>query len=111
MNVSMQIQVQYGVLRFILNAGRRSFWLRIGFTLQTDSDFTRSDLKGCIGMTTATYHIIRHADGRIFYDGDPITLAEAQVMINEAIAHGTLEVNSFLQIDEDLLVIELDAVS
>ncbi|PWC32748.1 hypothetical protein [Azospirillum sp. TSO35-2] len=60
-------------------------------------------------MTTATYHVIRYTDGRLFYEGEPITLAEAQVMINEAIARGTLEVNSFLHIDEDLLVIEFDA--
>lgn len=60
-------------------------------------------------MTTPTYHVIRFTDGRLFYEGDPITLSEAQVMINEAIARGTLEVNSFLHIDEDLLIIEFDA--
>jgi hypothetical protein len=60
-------------------------------------------------MDTATYHIIRHADGRTFYDGEPLTLADAQIMINDAIARGDLEVGSFLHIEDDLLVIEREA--
>ncbi len=62
-------------------------------------------------MDTATYHIIRHADGRAFYDGEPLTLADAQIMVNEAIARGDLEVGSFLRIEDDLLVIEREAVT
>ncbi|HYG87652.1 MAG TPA: hypothetical protein VD978_15440 [Azospirillum sp.] len=61
-------------------------------------------------MSTATYRRIRHADGRSFYDGEPIMLADAQLMINEAIARGDLEVGSFLHIEEDELIIEHEAV-
>ncbi|MBP2300729.1 hypothetical protein [Azospirillum picis] len=61
-------------------------------------------------MDTATYHTIRHADGQPFYDGEPITLADAQVMINEAIARGDVEVGSYLHIDADGLIIEREAV-
>lgn len=62
-------------------------------------------------MDTATYHIIRHADGQDFYDGEPLTLADAQIMVNEAIARGDLEVGSFLRIEDDLLVIERDVAT
>ncbi|WP_448204709.1 hypothetical protein [Azospirillum sp. sgz302134] len=62
-------------------------------------------------MVTATYRIIRHADGRSFYDGEPITLADAQIMINDAIARGDLEVGSFLHVDEDMLLIEREATA
>ena len=61
-------------------------------------------------MTTATYRVIRHADGRVFYDGEPITLGDAQAMVNEAIARGDLEVGSFLHIEDDELVIECEEV-
>lgn len=57
-------------------------------------------------MTTPTYPRILHADGPTFYEGAPITLADAQVLLNEAIADGRVEVGSFLRVDSDLLVIE-----
>ncbi len=60
-------------------------------------------------MSTATFRIIRHADGPIFFDDRTITLAEAQIIINDAIARGDLEVGSFLRIDDDELVIEREA--
>jgi len=52
------------------------------------------------------YHAIRHADGRVFYDGAPVTLADAQIMLNDAIADARVEVGSFLRVDSALLVIE-----
>ncbi|MBK3732360.1 hypothetical protein FBZ83_103373 [Azospirillum brasilense] len=57
-------------------------------------------------MTTATFRIIRHADGSVFFEDRTITLAEAQILINDAIARGDLEVGSFLRIDGDELVVE-----
>lgn len=57
-------------------------------------------------MNTATYPLIRHADGQTFHEGEPVTLADAQVMLNDAIADGRVEVGSFLRVETDLLVIE-----
>lgn len=57
-------------------------------------------------MTTAIFRIIRHVDGPVFFDDRTVTLAEAQIMINDAIARGDLEVGSFLRIDDEELVIE-----
>lgn len=61
-------------------------------------------------MTTATFRIIRHADGPVFFDDRTITLAEAQIIVNDAIARGDLEVGSFLRIDDEELVIEREVV-
>lgn len=57
-------------------------------------------------QTAALYHAIRHADGRTFHDGGLVTLAEAQIMLNDAIADGRVEVGSFLRVEPDLLIIE-----
>lgn len=57
-------------------------------------------------QTAGLYREIRHADGRTFYGGEPVTLADAQMMLNEAIADGRVEVGSFLRIEPGLLVIE-----
>jgi len=55
---------------------------------------------------TPLYRMIRHADGQVFHEGDPVTLADAQIMLNDAIADGRVEVGSFLHVEPDLLVIE-----
>lgn len=55
---------------------------------------------------TAVYREIRFADGRAFHRGDPVTVADAQVLLNDGIADGRVEVGSFLRVEPDLLVIE-----
>ncbi|MBP2314702.1 hypothetical protein [Azospirillum soli] len=55
---------------------------------------------------TPLYRVIRHADGRDFYDGTPVTLADAQVMLNDAILDGRVEVGSFLHVETDELLIQ-----
>ncbi|MBP2291314.1 hypothetical protein [Azospirillum rugosum] len=55
---------------------------------------------------TPVYRQIWFADGRVFHQGDPVTLADAQVLLNDAIADGAVEVGSFLRVEPDLLVIE-----
>ncbi|SMF92333.1 hypothetical protein SAMN02982917_0565 [Azospirillum oryzae] len=52
------------------------------------------------------YHHIRHADGPVYYSGEPISLADAQMMINEDIADGIISPGSFLRVEGVELVIE-----
>lgn len=54
------------------------------------------------------YRVIRHGDGRIHYDGEPLTLADAQLRVNDGIAAGDLAASSFLRVEGDVLVIEHD---
>lgn len=61
---------------------------------------TRVDTPG-----TQLYRVIRHADGSAFHDGDPVTLADAQLMLNDAILDGRVEVGSFLHVEPDELTI------
>ncbi|MCG5243333.1 hypothetical protein [Azospirillum doebereinerae] len=56
-------------------------------------------------MTTAFRHI-RHADGRAYYDGKPLSLADAQIMLNDDIVGRQVRVDSYLRIDESGLVLE-----
>ena len=65
----------------------------------------RAETFGDIPMTPV-YQVIRYADGRAFYDGAPVTLADAQVMLNDAILDGRVEVGSFLHVDSDQLTIQ-----
>jgi hypothetical protein len=58
------------------------------------------------GFMTPHYRTIVHAAGGTYYQGEPITLAEAQVMLNNDIAEGKVEVGSFLKMDEDVLILE-----
>ncbi|AIB15406.1 hypothetical protein ABAZ39_26300 (plasmid) [Azospirillum argentinense] len=55
---------------------------------------------------TALYPLVRHADGRTFHDGAPLTLADAQIMLNDAIFDGRVEVGSFLHVGPDQLTIQ-----
>jgi hypothetical protein len=57
-------------------------------------------------MQNPLYRRILHHDGRVFYDGEPILLADAQVMLNEGIAASRVAVGSFLRVDGDELTIE-----
>jgi hypothetical protein len=58
------------------------------------------------GFMTPHYRTIMYAAGGPYYQGEPITLAEAQVMLNTDIAEGKAEVGSFLKIDQELLILE-----
>ncbi len=53
-----------------------------------------------------TYMRIRHVDGGDFHLGAPLTLADAQMLVNEAIVEGRIEAGSSLRIDGEILVIE-----
>jgi hypothetical protein len=55
---------------------------------------------------TPLYRTIVHASGGIYYQGEPISLADAQMMLSNDIAEGKVEVGSFLKIDEDTLILE-----
>ncbi len=61
--------------------------------------------RGDVPMTPI-YQIIRYVDGGIFYDGASVTLADAQVMLNDAILDGRVKVGSFLHVDSDQLIIQ-----
>ncbi|MBP2227257.1 hypothetical protein [Azospirillum agricola] len=56
-------------------------------------------------MTTAFRHI-RHADGRAYYEGKPLSLADAQIMLNDDILRRMVRVDAYLRIDESGLVLE-----
>lgn len=49
---------------------------------------------------------IRHAEGPIFYAGEPISLADAQVMINDGIMERRLSPGSFLRVAGMELLLE-----
>ncbi|KJB94675.1 hypothetical protein N826_09165 [Skermanella aerolata KACC 11604] len=52
------------------------------------------------------YRTILHASGGTYYQGEPISLADAQMMLSNDIAEGKVEVGAFLKIDEDALILE-----
>lgn len=56
-------------------------------------------------MTTAFRHI-RHSDGRAYYEGKPLSLADAQIMLNDDIVRRAVRVGAYLRIDESGLVLE-----
>jgi len=58
------------------------------------------------GFMTPLYHRIIHASGETYYEGEPITVADAQMMLSNDIAEGKVEVGSFLKIDQDVLILE-----
>ncbi|CAO3444327.1 hypothetical protein [Azospirillum largimobile] len=55
-------------------------------------------------MTNA-FSQIRHADGRAYYQGTPLSLAEAQIMLNDDILRGKVRVGAYLQVDGVRLVL------
>ncbi|MFP5514489.1 MAG: hypothetical protein ACLGJC_15545 [Alphaproteobacteria bacterium] len=55
-------------------------------------------------MTNA-FNQIRHADGRAYYQGAPLSLAEAQIMLNDDILRGRVRVGAYLQLDGPRLVL------
>jgi hypothetical protein len=55
---------------------------------------------------TPMYRTIIHASGGTYYQGEPISLADAQIMLSNDIAEGKVEVGAFLKIDEDTLLLE-----
>lgn len=58
------------------------------------------------GSMSGVYPEIVFADGRVFHRGDPLTLADAQILLNDGIANGLVEVGSFLRVEPGLLTIE-----
>jgi sorbitol-specific phosphotransferase system component IIA len=54
----------------------------------------------------ARYRCIQRADGSVYYDGPPLGLAEAQMLISEAISRQELHVGNSLRLERDCLVIE-----
>lgn len=56
-------------------------------------------------MTTAFRHI-RHADGRAYYEGKPLSLADAQIMLNDDIVRRQVRVDAYLRIDGAGLILE-----
>lgn len=55
-------------------------------------------------MTNA-FSQIRHADGRAYYQGTPLSLAEAQIMLNDDILRGSVGVGAYLRVDGGRLVL------
>jgi hypothetical protein len=55
---------------------------------------------------TPMYRTIHYATGGTYYEGDPISLADAQMMLSNDIAEGKVEVGAFLKVDEDTLILE-----
>ncbi|HYF90363.1 hypothetical protein [Azospirillum sp.] len=55
-------------------------------------------------MTNA-FSQIRHADGRAYYQGTPLSLAEAQIMLNDDILRGKVRVGAYLHVDGVRLVL------
>ncbi|MBP2306282.1 hypothetical protein [Azospirillum melinis] len=53
-----------------------------------------------------TYSVIQHADGQAFYQGEALTLADAQVLLNDAIADGRVDVGSCLRVEPNILIID-----
>ncbi|PWC37583.1 hypothetical protein [Azospirillum sp. TSO35-2] len=55
---------------------------------------------------TIAFSQIRHADGRAYYQGKPLSLADAQIMLNDDILRRVVRVGSYLRIDGAGLVLE-----
>ena len=66
---------------------------------------TAAQTMGSIAMTNAFRHI-RHTDGRAYYEGKPLSLADAQIMLNDDIVQRTVRVGAYLRVDESGLVLE-----
>ena len=50
-------------------------------------------------MTNA-FSQIRHADGRAYYQGTPLSLADAQIMLNDDILRRIVRVGAYLRVDD-----------
>ncbi|PWC85860.1 hypothetical protein TSH100_14925 [Azospirillum sp. TSH100] len=55
-------------------------------------------------MTNA-FSQIRHADGRAYYQGTPLSLADAQIMLNDDILRRRVRVGAYLRVDGGRLVL------
>ena len=54
---------------------------------------------------TDAFSQIRHADGRAYYQGAPLSLAEAQIMLNDDILRRRVRVGAYLRLDGGRLVL------
>lgn len=50
-------------------------------------------------MTNA-FSQISHADGRAYYQGAPLSLADAQIMLNDDILRRAVRVGAYLRVDD-----------
>lgn len=57
------------------------------------------------------FHQIRHTDGRAYYEGRPLTLADAHLMLNDDILRRAIRPGAYLRRErsELVLVTETDA--
>lgn len=55
-------------------------------------------------MTNA-FSQIRHSDGRAYYQGTPLSLADAQIMLNDDILRRRVRVGAYLRVDDGRLVL------
>ncbi|KAA0587555.1 hypothetical protein J2848_000525 [Azospirillum lipoferum] len=54
---------------------------------------------------TSAFSQIRHADGRAYYQGSPLSLADAQIMLNDDILRRRVRVGAYLRVDGGRLVL------
>ncbi|MFD1623116.1 hypothetical protein [Azospirillum griseum] len=59
-------------------------------------------------MTLAFRHI-RHSDGRAYYEGRPLTLADAHLMLNDDILRRAVRPGAYLRRERSELVLVTDA--
>lgn len=55
---------------------------------------------------TLAFHHIRHADGRAYYDGRPLTLADAHLMLNDDILRRAVRPGAYLRLERAELILE-----
>jgi hypothetical protein len=65
----------------------------------------RSATMGNIAMTPAFHHI-RHADGRAYYEGRPLSLADAHLMLNDDILRRAVRPGAYLRVERSELILE-----
>ena len=54
---------------------------------------------------TYAFSQIRHSDGRAYYQGTPLSLADAQIMLNDDILRRRVRVGAYLRVDDGRLVL------
>lgn len=60
---------------------------------------------------TPAFHHIRHADGRAYYEGRPLSLADAHLMLNDDILRRTIRPGAYLRVDRSELILESDSAA
>lgn len=65
------------------------------------SEYSNSEFR-----TRGLFSRILHPDGRIYYTGGPLSLADAQILLNDDIVNRSVAVGAYLRIDGSSLVLE-----